>query len=632
MKQLFILSVGLIFCFSGFAQKEKFDLVSYTAPANWKKETQQNVVGFTITSKDKKTFCQLGVYRSTASKGSIDLDFESEWNELVVKTYKPTAAPQVNEVVEADGWKVKSGASNFSFDGGTAMALLTTMSGYNRVVSIIALTNSQDYLKDIEAFISSVDVEKPAVTTPPPATTTTDESSILGTWAATTSDNSNYRMKNGVMNYIMKQYTFNTDGTYVFISKAFDPLMNTIILGKESGTIQLSGSSITINPKKSVLESWSKKDGGDDFGKLLSTKTVALEKVTYQFRKHYFSGIQETNLVLQADKPTQRDGPFSNNLSYNNAWYYRPISSNRPEITYPGQVKETASKEAATKEVPSTNASKAKADGFQYTSTNFDDGWVSTIQEDWVEVVKGDIKVLVHYPNKLADEYNPNLMSGLKNAWDLLVAPRYSRAANLEFKPVSNWESLEFAEGDLTEKGTGKIVHVVLFKRNFSGGGGKYIEFITSNKAAFEKEFGVYTTVSYDDFWKRLPMMAGYNKFGVAASDLKGKWTNNFSGITQYVNAYTGNSAGMDTHSSAQVYEFGSGATYKWQLSVASGFVGSIKFQNVKSAGKFSCPSVWQIHFSDLEGKPKTYDAFFSCIKGARILWIDGIAYGLDSK
>lgn len=166
----------------------------------------------------------------------------------------------------------------------------------------------------------------------------------------------------------------------------------------------------------------------------------------------------------------------------------------------------------------------------------------------------------------------------------------------------------------------------------FSGGGGKYIEFITANKAAFEKEFGVYTTVTYDDFWMRLSKMAGYNKFAVAPSDLKGTWTNNFSGITQYVNAYTGLSAGMDTHSSAQVYDFGPGATYKWQLNVASGFVGSIKFENVKANGKFDCPSNWKIHFSEMEGKSKTYDVFFSCIKGARLLWIDGVAFGKDNK
>jgi hypothetical protein len=40
-------------------------------------------------------------------------------------------------------------------------------------------------------------------------------------------------------------------------------------------------------------------------------------------------------------------------------------------------------------------------------------------------------------------------------------------------------------------------------------------------------------------------------------------------------------------------------------------------------------PNNWQINFSDLEGKPKTYNAYFSCIKGgARILWLQDTGYG----
>jgi hypothetical protein len=35
----------------------------------------------------------------------------------------------------------------------------------------------------------------------------------------------------------------------------------------------------------------------------------------------------------------------------------------------------------------------------------------------------------------------------------------------------------------------------------------------------------------------------------------------------------------------------------------------------------------WQIHFSDMEGKPKTYDVAFTCVKGARLLWVDGTAF-----
>ena len=84
----------------------------------------------------------------------------------------------------------------------------------------------------------------------------------------------------------------------------------------------------------------------------------------------------------------------------------------------------------------------------------------------------------------------------------------------------------------------------------------------------------------------------------------------------------------MATHASNEKFDFGPGNNYKWDLGVSSGNVGNIKFQSVKSNGTFSSPNNWQLYFSDIEGKPRTYNAFFVCVKGARILWLDGRAFG----
>ena len=107
----------------------------------------------------------------------------------------------------------------------------------------------------------------------------------------------------------------------------------------ESGSYQINGNKITIAPQKSVIEAWSKKDGTDKWGERLSSQNRTLEKVTYTFTKHYFSGIQEWNLVLQADKVTDRDGPYANNSTFSNAWYYGPITANNALIELPGSSK-----------------------------------------------------------------------------------------------------------------------------------------------------------------------------------------------------------------------------------------------------------------------------------------------------
>lgn len=323
-------------------------------------------------------------------------------------------------------------------------------------------------------------------------------------------------------------------------------------------------------------------------------------------------------------------GKMVNVLILTNSQAYEPIITAFLEsITLKKPLVENSP--AATKNAAAANSKAALppaavASGYAFTKTNFDDGWTSTIQEDWVHVAKGNIRVLIHHPNKSADAYNSVLLDGLKNAWDVLVTPRYSSASNFEFKPLNGWQSISFAEADMVENGTGRTVHVVLFKMHYSSGAGRYLEFITANKNAFEQEFGPYHETTYG--WEKMEKMASYNKFAIASTDLKGKWTNDFSGSLSYVNAYTGASAGTDTHASIENFVFGPGSTYKWDLGVASGRVGSIKFQSVKSAGRVSVPSTWQVSFSDIEGKPRTFAASFSAVKGGRILLLDGKAFG----
>jgi hypothetical protein len=422
-------------------QKESFDLATFIVPSGWKQVSNTaDVISYAITDNQEGTYCQIGIYKSTGTRGSVQSDFQRDWQDLIVNTYKTTTPAASVPSASKDGWDALGGVAPFDFSGGQSIAMLVTMSGYARSMSIVILTNTDGYQPEIESFLNSVELKKPAVGAKP----------------------------------------------------------------KETG--------------------------------------------------------------------------------------------------------------------PTTKGN------FAFSTTNFDDGWISTVREDWVEVARGGIKVLIHYPNRQADQYNSVVKDGLQTAWNILVAPRYRNILNLELKPITGWQSIEFAEADAVEAVTGTPVHLVLFKYGYSNGSGKYMEFITQDKSSFEREFGPYHESTSG--WEKMEKMASYNKFAVAASDLKGTWTNDFSGALQYVNAYTGADAGMATHASNERFALGPGNTYTWDLGVASGTVGNIKFQSVKSKGKFSLPSNWQVTFSDIEGKPRTYSASFSAVKGSRILWLDERGYG----
>jgi hypothetical protein len=272
-----------------------------------------------------------------------------------------------------------------------------------------------------------------------------------------------------------------------------------------------------------------------------------------------------------------------------------------------------------------TTTNNPVSNGFHFTRTNFDDGWVAIPKENWVEATKGNIKLHIHYPNKAADEYNPDGDAALKKAWNMLVAPRYSNAANMFFKSGNRFFSMpNYASAEVTDNATGKRVYVVFYQRTYYGSNNKYVEIIAPSQATFEQQFGNYDANAQNKTWDALDILQNYNKFAVATTDLNGTWTTDFGAAVNYVNVATGLYAGMNTYSSSESFQFLKSNKYKWKLSIASGMVGNIQFQGRESVGTVTVPDNWQIQFSDIEGKLRTYEAMFSCIKGLRILWLDG--------
>ncbi len=267
---------------------------------------------------------------------------------------------------------------------------------------------------------------------------------------------------------------------------------------------------------------------------------------------------------------------------------------------------------------PSTNTLRAGKDNFTFASTTWDDQWTTYAREDWAEVVKGNIKVLVHYPNKNTDAYNSVLKDGLTNAWNVLVTPRYSNIRNIEMKPIQSFESIAFCEADATEKATGKPVHIVLFKKHYSNGNGRYLEFITSSKAAYEQEFGAYHN---DEFgWEKPANMQYRNKFAVAAGDLAGKWSaSDYASLTYYY-VSSGGFAGATATSISHEFTFMSNGNYQSDQAGASGVAGNQQFSRQVYKGKFTA-NKWDLQLTNrFQGQTEKFSCYFEAVKGGRIL------------
>jgi len=316
---------------------ESFDIATFRPPAGWTKQAKDNGLILTTSDKQRNTFAMIVLYRSDLSSGDAKRDFEADWQQFVAGAFAVKDRPQMEPQKQADGWTVTTGGSTFEGDLGTSAVILSTYSGFSRKFSAAAIFNHQDYVAAIDAFASSIVLTRPAPNAPAPTAAASVDDSILGTWGSNVGASMTYGdpVAAGMAGYTKSQYTLSTDGTYVFNSKTFRMGYDKIILVRENGTYRISGNTISIKPQNSVIQAWSKLNGGDSWGRLLSTQPRKLEPVTYKYTKHYFSGIQEWNLVLQADTPTERDGPFSTFTAFPNAWYYKQISANNPVIVLP---------------------------------------------------------------------------------------------------------------------------------------------------------------------------------------------------------------------------------------------------------------------------------------------------------
>jgi hypothetical protein len=306
-----------------FAQKETFDLTTYIAPKGWKKQPAEATVQFTKENTAKGTYCLITLYKAVPGTANSKENFDMAWASLVKEMVTVSTTPEMQPATTENGWEAQSGYAPFESDGNKGVVMLVTSSAIRKMVNIIILTNTDEYEKQMTGFLESVSLKKQEVNTQQtqiPANNN-NNAAIIGTWGI--SMVVPYRSgTEGTAGSNIRQYTFNANGTYYFYIKTFRYRYDKLLLTREYGTYQISGNNITISPQKSVIESWSKKDGTDKWGNLLSSQNKTLEKITYQFSKQYFSGIQEWNLVLQANQETERDGHFNGGSAFSNAWLY----------------------------------------------------------------------------------------------------------------------------------------------------------------------------------------------------------------------------------------------------------------------------------------------------------------------
>lgn len=276
---------------------------------------------------------------------------------------------------------------------------------------------------------------------------------------------------------------------------------------------------------------------------------------------------------------------------------------------------------------PAANDKENFSGSLSQLSTKWDDGWVSRIQDNWTEVSKPSIKIFIFHPDARADTYNAEKATGDKNAWDILVAPYFSNITSLLDRGMQSYPSITFLTADAVMNQTGKKVHLVLYKKHYDQGNGRYMLVVADSKAIFEKEFGsnYINTSSWETFeqsksWDKLANMQWRNKFSITPSLLTGKWSSGNSSTLSYYYVNTGGYAGATAVSVADLFTFLPNKKYESDHAGASGVVGNQQFSRQQYKGSYVLNN-WKIKLTNrFRGETEEYDSYFEAVKGGVIL------------
>lgn len=437
----------LIFLFmissvSVFSQNQKFDLVSYTAPKDWKKQETTENIQWTIEDQTKGAYCILMIYKAVPGTADAGKNFESAWNILVKDIMNVKTKPEMQPPVSEDGWDARSGYAPFETEDLKGVVILATSTGFGKMVNIMAITNSEAYQEEMNQFFESVKISKP--------------------------------MDNNSGNSIQKQ--------------------------------------------------------------------------------------QEQSDIL------------------------------------------------------------SQSNGFIHNTTNFNDGWTSTIHNDWVLVTKGDMKVYLLY----GVPYNASDFSGTGLVqrdyyWDNYV----SKYFNIQTKQYrDDGETIgtfkpKYVEGWATGKQTGQKRFIGM---SLSIATNTAIISIASakNEASLWQQFPNANGKGFTT--SDISNMSGYYKFAIGKNELIGTRVEGGGGTMSWYSTNTGNYVGSTGTVSSDIFRFINSSNYTSTHNGASGVVGAMGTYQQDYKGTYTVTD-WTVTATNrFKGKTQVFNAWFEIVRGGRVL------------
>lgn len=315
MKNVFALVTLTLLAVNSFSQKQTFDVISYNLPQGWQQQQHDGGIQLYISDKKSGAYALAVITKASTSGSSARENFDNEWTRLITSLVKVNTGPVMLAPQKENGWEIVSGKANYTDGNNNGLATLLTATGGGFKVSVVLMTNTQQYQSELLSFINSLVLkEATPATSGNNAPSTSDKinnSSIVGLWTDYILETTGFYINNlpqYTSGYIRKEYAFYADGTYLFRNKQWLTKTKDILFIYESGTYEQHGNRLTLTPDKGKSGFWGKTTSTKEWGKPVKVNDFKLEKNTYSFDITYFKESDSYRLDLTSDKPTQRDG------------------------------------------------------------------------------------------------------------------------------------------------------------------------------------------------------------------------------------------------------------------------------------------------------------------------------------
>ena len=153
-------------------QAATFDIATFTPPAGWQRVDQNALVQLQSqhTVNGRTTYCQIFLFASHPGTADAAQNFAAEWARLVAQQFGVAGLPRTESKQSPDGWTAVTGGANVVQRGIPVTAILFTVTGHDRVMSVVINEAGPEYAADVQRFFGTLAFRAPAadqVATPP---------------------------------------------------------------------------------------------------------------------------------------------------------------------------------------------------------------------------------------------------------------------------------------------------------------------------------------------------------------------------------------------------------------------------------------------------------------------------------